>query len=116
MLTTGGIDTVIEAFSDIQAFEAVECLCTIFKVPTAWVQVDGTLGQLSGLYDRSEIYTNLLASKFPLSFFGGPPGQVKSYKGTLLTLLVDHFLYAFLRNQKQRLAEALQYVQMQHTE
>ena len=78
MLTTSNIDSIIETFSDVQAFEAIECLCTIFKAPTAWVQVNETICQISDLYDRSEIYDDLLASEFPLLFFGGPPSRIKT--------------------------------------
>ncbi len=112
MLTTSDINSVIEAFSDVKAFEALECLCTIFKASSAWVQVDKIMYQLVDLYDRDEIYEDLLANEFPLGFYGGPPDKVKTHKGTLLTLLVDHFLYASIKNQKQRIAEAIQYVQM----
>ncbi len=110
MLTPKGITAALGAFKDISAFDAIECLCTSFKASSARVFVNGIPYAVEDLYDMNVVYYDLLARDFCIEFYGGPPQDVKMYKGTLMTLVVDHFLYAYTRNEEKRIQEALKYV------
>ncbi len=115
MLTTNGIKDVLIAFKNISAYDAIECLCLIFKAASAQIHIDNLAYTITDLFDMPEVYTDLLACDFYIEFYGGPPKALKRYQGTLRTLVVDHFLYAYTKNKEKSIQEALKYVSISLT-
>lgn len=115
MLTKENMDSFLRVFRDISAFDALDCLCTVFGADKSRVCIDGLDFSLSDLYDMPDIYTDILANEFGLQFFGGPPGKASMFQGTLYTMVVDHFMYAYTQNRASRNKEALTYVDMSYS-
>lgn len=93
-----------DSFSDISALDALECLCWTFNADKAGIYLDGTTLVLSDLYDYISLEK---AADIELRFYGGPnPG--KWWNGTLLTLFLDHFIYAYLKGKRLQVTKALQ--------
>ncbi len=116
MLTRTNVDSFLRVFKNISAFDAVDCLCTVFSATRANISIDGLDFTLVDLYDMPEIYTDILASDFYLKFFGGPPQGARVFQGTLYNMVVDHFMYAYTQNHETRSKGALAYVDMSHSE
>jgi hypothetical protein len=95
-------------YRDITALDALELLCVIFGAGNAYINMDGKRLPLYELYNNSEIF-NWKASEIDLDFFGGPK-PAKWWPGTLLTLLLDHILYAYSINDLAKVHKALKAV------
>ncbi|MFA5344723.1 MAG: hypothetical protein WC315_00375 [Candidatus Omnitrophota bacterium] len=92
-------------FGDISALDALELLCWTFGADKAYITVDGMRMPLVDLYDDTGMFT-WKASDVDLQFYGGPP-PAKWWDGTLLTMLLDHFLYAYSKNDLVKVHKAL---------
>lgn len=92
-------------FGDISALDALELLCWTFNADKAFVSIGGSRMPLSDLYDDTALFT-LKASDVDLQFYGGPP-PAKWWNGTLLTMLMDHFLFAYSKKDMAKVHKAL---------
>ena len=110
MLTKDYIDSAVETFTNLSVFDAVECLCTVFGATTAIVYINDETCQVLDIYDFPEIYDDVLARNFEVGFYGGPPGKSYQRHGSLLTLFLDHFLYAHVTGRQSAVIKALAYV------
>jgi hypothetical protein len=95
-------------FRGIKAIDALELLCSVFEAANAFVSIDGVRMRLCDLYDDIEIYTET-AANIELQFFGGPH-PAKWWSGTLLTMLMDHILFAYTNNNLKSVNIALKAV------
>ncbi len=95
-------------YEDITALDALELLCVIFGAGNAYITMDSKRLPLYELYDNPEIF-NWKASEIDLIFCGGPK-PAKWWTGTLLTLLLDHILYAYSTNDLVKVHKALKAV------
>jgi hypothetical protein len=93
-------------FLDVSAYTALNVLCDTFKAINAVIYIDGTRFALIDLYDTMEVDGNLPAQSIKLRFFGGPsPGRW--WEGTLYTMFLDHFIYAYTKGHKAEVQKAL---------
>jgi hypothetical protein len=92
-------------FGKISALDALGLLCWTFGANQAYITVGGNRIQLIDLYDDTSMFT-WLASEVDLQFCGGPP-PAKWWNGTLLTMLLDHFLFAYAKNDMVKVHKAL---------
>lgn len=92
-------------FGKISALDALELLCWTFEADKAFITVDSNRIQVIDLYDDTSMFT-WLASDVDIQFYGGPP-PAKWWNGTLLTMLLDHFLYAYAKNDMPKVHKAL---------
>jgi len=102
------IDASLQCFQTIRAYDALECLQTVFGAGQSIVYVGSQKYQLIDLYDMMELY-EMAAKDFQLDFYGGPPPTCKLHQGTLFTMLVDHFLYKYTLGKKAIVVKALEY-------
>lgn len=104
------IDAAIDHFKLLSAFDALECLCLVMGAGEAKVKLNGTYScTLKELMDTSQFYEGEMAYELPITFYGGPPNTCELFDGTLLTLLVDHFLFNFVLNKQDQVDKALSY-------
>lgn len=92
-------------FRGINALDALELICWTFNANTAYIYVDGAQMPVSELYDKVDIYTER-ASDIEIQFFGGP-SPARWWKGTLLTMLLDHVIFAYTHNDLPKVHKAL---------
>jgi len=92
-------------FGQISTLDALELLCWTFGADKAYIGFGGQRLQLVDLYDDTSLF-NDLAGDVPVQFYGGPPAP-KWWDGTLLTMLIDHFLYAYVKNDLPKVHKAL---------
>jgi hypothetical protein len=90
-------------FGNISYIDALNLLCWTFEASQARVVVDGQSFALVDLYD---VVKETKASECSLQFYGGPPTG-RWWEGTLLTMLLDHFLYAYSKNDLKKVHDAL---------
>ena len=108
-LTEDDIALAMTTFEGISAFDALECLCDALKAGEAIIYLNGVYTcKIRDLYDVTEIYEGELACEVPMDFYGGPPNECQIFKGNLLLLLVDHFLFQFVRK-SDRVQKAMTY-------
>jgi hypothetical protein len=83
---------------DIGALEAIGLLCDNFHLDCAPVQFDSgepiEIWRLRELVSGVSIRAEYLS---PLTFWGGPPGPLKKYRGSILTVLYDAILREWTR-------------------
>ena len=105
----------MEMFEKVPALDALDCLCTIFNVPMAWVQFkDGSSGTVVDLYEEYEVYCGMYAKDLKLIYYGGPPGaSYRRFRGSLMTLLADKFLMAYTCGHHAIVSKLLEYANEQ---
>ena len=110
----------VELFKYMPAFDAVELICSVFSTPQATLFVPITktnakmeVRQVVDLYEEYEIYCGLYAKDYKLTYYGGPPGMLLRYNGSLLTLVVDKFLRAHIAGHKTLTSRVLEYAHEQ---
>ncbi len=92
-------------FKNLTALDVIEILCQTFGASGAYIRRCGKLMPLTDLYDDVEMFSQL-ASEVEIDFYGGPPPS-HWWSGTLLTLLMDHCVYAYSKNDLHRVRAAL---------
>jgi len=103
------MDDAIKLFENLSAFDAVDCLCSVFKATNAVVYYRHKRLQVCDLYEFSELYFDVKAIDLEVGFYGGPPNECILRYGTLLTLVLDHLFYCYAYNRESTLVKALAY-------
>ena len=105
------VDMAIEYFKAMSAFDALECLCIVLNASESQIHLNGTYTcKLKELMDVPQIYEGEMAYEVAVSFYGGPPNSCELFQGSLLTMLVDHFLFNFVLDRSDIVEKALSYV------
>jgi hypothetical protein len=94
-------------FKCLTAFEAIDALIKVFQVSEAsGVYLDGERITVREVRTLLEDTATINASDISITFYGGPP-KGKFWNGTLLTMFVDHFCFAYICDRKAEIARAM---------
>jgi hypothetical protein len=89
-------DELVSTLCDLTVVRVIHYLHYTFGAGDEEIEVNGVLSSpfklLKDLPDLAGVPAN---SMVPISFWGGPPGKVTWYDGSLLTMLLDKILRAY---------------------
>jgi hypothetical protein len=91
------VDRAIFLLYDTPAVRALNVLSYIFKADAQPITINGKCIDLGDIFMYSKV-EGKAREIGPLVFYGGPPDNIASHRGTLLTILVDWILAAYVKN------------------
>jgi hypothetical protein len=100
------IEQIIQMFKHLTALDAVDALIKIFHAEEAGVYLDNERITVKELEMLLEDTGSVDAHSIYVTFFGGPP-RGKLWQGTLLTMFVDHFCFAYVCDRKEEVVRAM---------
>jgi hypothetical protein len=89
---------------DISSIRALNCLSYIFKADTQSVNLGSKRVDLGEILMHCRVASNA-RDIGPITFYGGPPNRIGCYSGTLLTILADWILTAYVRNHSDQIKQ-----------
>ena len=107
--------SAVDMFKYLPAFEAVDILCSIFNTPQLTFTDSQGKGsrQLVDLYDDYEVYCGMYARDYKITYTGGPPDTFSIIEGSLMTLVIDKFLRAYIAEHTNLVSNIMDYANEQ---
>jgi|WetSurMetagenome_2_1015567.scaffolds.fasta_scaffold02484_3 hypothetical protein len=87
-------EELYQHLKDMEAARVVHYLQYTFNSGNTEIEIDGVASTPTKMMHDLPGLQNLPSWCFPISFWGGPPGKVTWYNGTLLTMLLDKLMRA----------------------